>query len=206
MNENFSTQIKNIVFDIGQVLLKYDWHSYLASLYTDEKIIDILGNAIFLSDDWEKGDEGIVTPEGWVDLFVENAPAYENEIRKVCKDLGGVVFPFPHTRSLIDYFKEKGYHIYYLSNYSEKLRTDSMEDLKILEGFDGGVFSCDVKCLKPEEKIYKILLDRYHLIPQETLFFDDRPENIEAARRLGMQGVVFTPEMAEKILLGKGKE
>lgn len=200
MEEGFSKNVKNVVFDIGQVLLKYDWRSYLTSLYKDEDLVETLGQAIFLSDDWEKGDEGVVTPEEWVELFVENAPEYEEEIRYVCKDLGGVVFPFSHTDGLIRYFKEKGCRLYYLSNYSEKLRTESKEDLKILEDFDGGIFSCDVKCIKPDEKIYKILLDQYNINPQETVFFDDRLENIEAANRLGIHGVVFTPQVAEQIL------
>ena len=70
---------------------------------------------------------------------------------------------------------------------------------------DGGVFSYQERVIKPDEKIYHILLDRYALLPEETLFFDDNAENIAAAQRIGIHGILFTtlPEakaQAEKLL------
>ena len=62
------------------------------------------------------------------------------------------------------------------------------------------IYSYKEKCIKPEEKIYKTLLTRYNIKPENAIFFDDRPENVEAAKMLGIQGVVFTPEVAEEYL------
>lgn len=74
------------------------------------------------------------------------------------------------------------------------------EELGFINSFDGGVFSYKEKCIKPEEKIYKTLLTRYNIKPENAIFFDDRPENVEAAKMLGIQAVVFTPEVAEEYL------
>ena len=70
---------------------------------------------------------------------------------------------------------------------------------------DGGVFSYQEHVIKPDERIYQILLERYALLPEETLFLDDNAENIAAAQKLGIHGIVFTnlPEakaQAEKLL------
>ena len=57
--------------------------------------------------------------------------------------------------------------------------------------FDGEVVSCEELCVKPEPRIYEILLDRYGLLPSETLFIDDRPANIDTARTLGIGDFLF---------------
>ena len=69
-----------------------------------------------------------------------------------------------------------------------------------LQEFDGGIFSYEVQSIKPEEKIYRLLLERYRIRPERAVFFDDRPVNVEAAARLGIRGVVFEPDMAYHML------
>ena len=62
-----------------------------------------------------------------------------------------------------------------------------------------------MKCIKPEVEIYKLLLDRYHFVPQECVFIDDRPENIEAAEKLGITGIQFqNQQQAKRRLLELG--
>ena len=193
---------RNIVFDLGKVLLSYDWESYLESFKFDKKTYEIMADAIFRNRVWEMGDEGIVTPDEWIELFVKNAPLYEAEIRDILSGIKKTISPMDYTNDWIQYFKNKGYHLYYLSNYSEKLYIETKHDMKFIEEFDGGIFSYRVKCIKPEEKIYRILLDTYQLNPKETLFFDDRKENVSTAIKMGIQGVVFTPDIAYNMLKG----
>ena len=69
-----------------------------------------------------------------------------------------------------------------------------------LEEFDGGIFSYEVRCIKPEEKIYRLLLEKYDIVPERAVFFDDRRVNTEAASRLGIRSVVLEPDMAYHIL------
>ena len=194
--------IRNIVFDLGKVLLQYDWESYLRSFSFDEKTYEIIADAIFRNPDWETGDAGTVTPEEWEELFVENAPDYESDIRRVFSGIRKTISPMLYTEEWIHYFRQRGLSLYFLSNYSEKLHQDTLEHMSFLNDFDGGVFSYEVKCIKPDLRIYQILLERFRLEPSETLFFDDRPENIEAAKKLGIHGVVFTPKIVYDMLQG----
>ncbi|MBS4980245.1 MAG: HAD family phosphatase [Lachnospiraceae bacterium] len=189
-----------VIFDLGKVLADYDWESYLKQFSFDEKTYRIVADAVFLNEAWVLGDRGVVTPEEWLQCFIQNAPDYEAEIRRVFEGLGGCIHKFSYTDRLIAHFREKGYRIYYLSNYSEGLYEATKEELGFINDFDGGVFSYKEKCIKPEEKIYKILLTRYNIKPENAVFFDDRPENVEAAKLLGIQGVLFSPEVVREYL------
>lgn len=192
--------IDTVIFDLGKVLADYDWESYLDQFFFDAKTYQVLADAIFLSEAWILGDRGSVTPEEWLQCFIQNAPDYEKKVRQVYEGLAGCVHKFAYTDRLIAHFREKGYRIYYLSNYSEGLYEMTQKEIRFIDSLDGGVFSYKEKCIKPEEKIYKILLARYNIKPENAIFFDDRPENVEAARMLGMQAVVFTPEVVKNIL------
>ena len=82
----------------------------------------------------------------------------------------------------------------------DSLYLKSKEELAFIEEFDGGIFSYQEKCVKPDRKIYERLLERYSILPERALFFDDREENVNAAKRLGIQGEVFTENLWKKIL------
>ena len=69
-----------------------------------------------------------------------------------------------------------------------------------MKTFDGGVFSWKEKCMKPDPEIYEILLKRYKIVPEQALFFDDRPENVEGARKVGINGVVFNTDIPLQML------
>lgn len=183
--------MKTVIFDVGNVLVDYDWASYLRTFRYDEEIFQRVANAVFRNEDWEKGDIGLISTEEWLDLFIENAPDLKREIREVFAGFEGTIVPLDYTKKWIEYFRGQGCKLYYLSNYSCELYQRTKDKLAFLESFDGGIFSYEVKCMKPDEKIYRILLERYSIEPKEAVFYDDRPENVEAANRLGMKGVVF---------------
>lgn len=187
-------ETNTVIFDLGKVLVQYDWETYLSSFQFDETTYEVIANAVFLNEDWEKGDEGTPADE-WLQLFIENAPQYEAEIREVYENLGDCVYPFNYTLDFVEYFEEKGYRIFFLSNYSDGLYEKTKEKLSFIEAFDGGIFSYREKCIKPDKTIYKLLLERYDICPEEALFFDDREDNVAVAKELGIQGIVFTPEV-----------
>lgn len=110
------------------------------------------------------------------------------------------IYPLPYTERLVRFLKMRGLKLYYLSNYSEHLYKKTRQHMGFLEEFDGGLFSYEVLSIKPEEKIYRLLLDKYSIVPEKAIFFDDRQVNTEAASRLGIKGVVFEPGMAYHIL------
>lgn len=198
-------ETNTVIFDLGKVLVQYDWETYLASFQFDETTYEAIANAIFLNEDWEEGDKGAPADE-WLQMFIENAPEYEGEIRKVYENLGDCVYPFNYTLDFVEYFEERGYRIFYLSNYSEGLYEKTKEKLSFIEAFDGGIFSYCEKSIKPDKTIYKLLLERYDIHPEETLFFDDRTDNVAVAKELGIQGIVFTPKVVNDYITLDKKE
>ena len=101
------------------------------------------------------------------------------------------MIPMPQSQRFVAEMKEKGYGLYVLSNASP-LFYEYFPRFGHIEIFDGMVVSCDYHVLKPDERIYRILLEKFHLKPEECLFFDDRPENVQGAREVGMNSEVFT--------------
>lgn len=189
-----------IIFDLGKVLVNWDWEGYLDTFSYDEKTYHAIADAVFTNPDWAYGDTGLVTPDEWLDLFIENAPEYEIQIREVYERLEETIYPYSYTLDLIQKYYDKGYRIFFLSNYSEYLYEKSKDRLSFIEAFDGGVFSYREKCVKPDTKIYQLLFERYEIHPEETIFFDDNKDNIKKAKELGLQAVLFTPEIAEREL------
>lgn len=187
LRENTNT----VIFDIGNVLIYFAWKEYLESLGFSEETNKHVADAMFCNKDWDAGDSGLVTTEEWLELFIENDPAYEKEIRTTFAGFGASIVPFPFIEEWFAYFREKGMKLYYLSNYSDEMFRQSEEKLAFLKSFDGGVFSWQEKCMKPDPKIYQILLDRYNIDPKHTVFFDDRVANMEAAEKFGIQGILF---------------
>lgn len=95
----------------------------------------------------------------------------------------------------MDLFSEKeGYRTYYLSNYSRRVETEAAHALSFLKELDGGILSYKVHQIKPDPKIYQMLMERYGLKAEESVFLDDSPANIETARALGMQGILVTSQ------------
>ncbi|GFI42429.1 MAG: HAD family phosphatase [Dorea sp.] len=192
--------MNTVIFDVGNVLVGYDWQSYLRTFQYSEEIYERVADAVFRNEDWLEGDIGRVSTEEWLKLFIENAPEVEPQIREVFEGFEGTIVPLSYTADWIAYFRSQGYKLYYLSNYSKELYEKSKDKLSFLDSFDGGIFSYQVKCIKPDEKIYKILMERYSIRPCDATFYDDRPENVEAAVRLGMKGVVFHQDIPLQLM------
>lgn len=108
---------------------------------------------------------------------------------------------YDYTDSMIKELKNKGYKLYYLSNW-HKSGFELMKQkgkFKYLDQFDGGLVSYDVGCQKPDPKIYQLLIDRFKLNPHTCIFFDDREENIEAAKKIGFKAEQFHRDTVKEI-------
>ena len=111
--------IKNIVFDIGKVLVRFDWEDYLASFQFPEEETTAIAKAMFLSSNWNLVDEGRLSYEEIEQIFVDSCPAYADDIRLVFAHFGDCITRFPYTRHWISSLKQQGYQVYYLSNYGD---------------------------------------------------------------------------------------
>ena len=185
--------VKNIIFDIGQVLVNYDWRGYIRSLGYEGETAERIGRAMFAAPDWNELDRGVLSTEEVVERFVRNDPAIERELRDAFQRSGETISEREYAVPWVREMKERGFHVYYLSNYSDHIYQGSRHILeKILREMDGGVFSWKVQMIKPDEGIYRRLLETYGLKAEECVFMDDNPANVETAKRLGIQGIVFT--------------
>ncbi|MCI6466692.1 MAG: HAD family phosphatase [Faecalicatena sp.] len=184
--------IRTIILDIGNVLAEYNWKSYLDTFPYPAETKKLLADVLFLSPEWNEFDRGALSHEQLVEMFVQKAPEYEQELKEVLKDVGGCIHQFPYAISWIKSLKEAGFHVYVLSNYGEYMYEHTQKELSFLEFTDGGILSYREKLIKPEPMIYKTLLERYQIHPEEAVFLDDSLPNVEAAKALGIHGIHFT--------------
>lgn len=184
--------IKNIILDVGKVLVAWEPRTAMQKLGFDEKTIDIVTAATAESEAWNEIDRGAKSDEELIAEIVSQSPDYEREIRLFWEHVDDAIWQFAYTRTWIRAMKEHGYHVYILSNYGHWTYEKTQEALSFLEDVDGALFSYEVKQIKPETEIYQSLLKRYDLKAEECVFLDDRQENIDGAKKLGFEGICFT--------------
>lgn len=185
------SEMENIVFDVGKVLVKYEWEKYLDSFGFPEEKRDKIAKAVFQSKTWDERDRGSEEEEYYIGQMIKDAPEYADDIHEVMRRSGETIELMEYAETWVRYLKDKGYHIYILSNYSAYMLEQTQNKLTFLKYVDGAVFSCDVKQIKPEPDIYQTLLNRYHLDPEKSVFLDDRAENCGAARKQGIHAIQF---------------
>lgn len=188
----WKAMIKNIIFDVGRVLVEYDPITYMDKRgYTKEEQ-EIILNAVFNSSLWITADRGPIGTQELIEGFVANAPEHGELIRDAYGHAEETVWEMPYTMEWVKGLKKRGYRLYVLSNYGRDLFERTRDQMPFLPYMDGMVFSHECHLMKPEREIYKHLCDRYSLMPSESVFIDDNAENIEGARNFGIHGIRFT--------------
>lgn len=185
-------EIKNIILDVGKVLVEWDCDSVFRRLGFDETAIRAVAEATVLSADWNEYDRGTLEDGEQLEFFIRKAPEYERQIRLFWENIGLAVTVYPYTLEWIRAMKAAGYGVYILSNYAKHTYECSREALSFEEEADGAVFSFQEKVTKPQPEIYRILLERYGLEPDSCVFLDDREDNVRMAENLGIHGICFT--------------
>lgn len=184
--------IKNIIFDVGMVLVDFRWEEVLRELGLTGDAFEAVANATVHSPNWNEYDRSSISQEELLGRMLAAAPGYEREVRLFWEHNGDTIWQFPYAIPWVKSFKDKGYGCYILSNYAARTYELTKEELSFESLMDGVIFSYRVGQVKPEPDIYHTLLRTYHLLPEECVFMDDNPANIAVARDLGMYGIVFT--------------
>ena len=183
--------IRNIIFDIGNVLAAWRWREYYESLHFDPEITERLARATVLSPLWEEFDRGEMDEEVLLGKFIENDPELAEEIRGIRDNIHDMLGRYDYAVPWLEDLKSRGYKVYYLSNFSRLAHEKCLHALDFLPLMDGGILSYQEKLIKPEPAIYQLLLNRYGLKAQECVFLDDTQRNIEEAVRQGIEGILF---------------
>ena len=165
--------IDTIIFDVGRVLVNWDYESYLKRFAFGPEKTKAIAAATFEGPYWRQFDRGILAPE----VFAH------------CEE---TITPLPYAESWVRSLKEKGYRLYILSNYSGDLFERTKEKMPFLPYMDGTLFSYTCHLTKPEPEIYQHLIQKFSLTPDRCVFLDDTKANVEAAEQAGIHGIHFT--------------
>lgn len=192
--------IKNIIFDIGGVLTEFDPNDYLGAFGFEGEKANTLSHAIFRNSLWKEYMVGNVSPDEFKANVIKENSQYKDEIEFILAKENTYKL-LPPLQDGIDFLlkvKKEGYNIFILSNIVK----DSLDYFKsnfkdVTSVLSGAVYSCEVGLKKPDEKIYSLILDRYNLESEETLFLDDQEKNIGNAEKLGIVAVAIQPMLKE---------
>lgn len=179
-------KIKNVVFDLGGVLFSRDPRKFEPEFIKFFSFIALPKMPEF----WEEYDRGVVTYDEVVSSLAKYNSCSEELAEKNLRRSIITQEAIPATTALIEGLKEAKYKLYVLSNMSLEF-IEFLRQQPAYKNFDGEVVSCEEHVIKPDAEIYRRLIDRYSLNPEETLFIDDRRANIEAAISEGWQGYHF---------------
>ena len=189
---------KNIIFDVGDVLLDYRWQQMLMDYGLDESEAYRVGRELFDDPDglWHEFDLGVKSQEEIIQEFEQKHPKDAEVIRWFISHGEYMHVARPAIWKLVHQLKEAGYHLYILSNYPEILFKKHTQYADFMDDMEGMVVSYMLHVGKPERIVYQTLCDRYGLNKEECLFFDDRAENVQGAIDFGMR--------AKRVLSAKG--
>ena len=200
--------IRNVVFDLGGVMINYNPRQFIDAMGYDPETSKLLCEAIFLDPVWVEMDMGkYMTYQEALPNFIARHPSLEKEIRTFFSPGWMDVYTLREEteRRLYDWVYERGANIYILSNYAADGFEYISRKFPFFSKAKGWVVSAYEKCMKPDPRIYGILLERYGLKAEESVFIDDMKVNVEGAVSVGMEGIVYTgDEHARKALLDLG--
>jgi len=188
--------IRNIVFDMGQVLIYFSPKEYIDRLSVPEEDRPLLLREVFYNIEWTQLDRGSVTEEEAAAAMCARLPErLHGYVRSLVFDWWkGPLMPVPGMEALLAELKELNYRLYLLSNAGVCLRK-YFPRIPGSQYFDGRIVSSDYLQLKPEREIFQTLFREYSLKPEECFFVDDLFINIEAARFAGMSGAIFRDDV-----------
>ena len=177
--------LKNIVFDLGNVLVKFDSNELIYSFFNErqEEVKSFCFDSL-----WNEYDQGLYSVEEMIEKGVKQFPELELSIKKLMYHWTEFVIPLKDNVAFIKDLKRLGYNVYILSNIPED-DTKYLRSCGVFDNIDGGVFSYEYKKIKPDPEIFHILLKKYDLKASECLFLDDRKDNVVVASNLGFETI-----------------
>jgi putative hydrolase of the HAD superfamily len=202
--------IKNIVFDLGNVLISFIPSEYLKKKNYPSNIRNTILNDIFRSEEWKKLDNGDITVSEAIESIALKSALKKEEIALVFNLRIDIMFPLDDNVRLLPELKKQGFRVFYLSNFHFDTFEAVKNDYYFFRYFDGGVISADIKLSKPDVRIYRYILNKYSLNPEECLYIDDIEENVLTAESAGMQGFLtygspkFSAELEERLKIKLG--
>ncbi|MDF1494509.1 HAD family hydrolase [Caproiciproducens sp. CPB-2] len=180
--------INNIVFDMGQVLVDFNPDFFISHYTRDPEDIRLIRSKVFETGTWKEIDRGTITEEDLIEPVCSCLPErLHGAATELLLNWIDHMQVLDNILPLVRELKENGYSLYLLSNAGKKIHSITPR-ITALQYFSGVFFSADFHCIKPDEEIYRKFFKEFSLDPRECYFIDDRADNVEAGRKLGMEG------------------
>lgn len=188
-----------VVFDFGAVLFRWRplellqqvWPAVACDAASARHWADLIFQSADPHSDWAQFDLGQVEEEELILRLNRRTGVAQTELRRLIEAIADHLVPMEDSVKLFWRLKRAGHRLFYLSNMPRPYAESLQQRNAFISAFDAGVFSCDVSMIKPDRRLFQHVQDELGLTPQHTLFIDDHPANVEAARQLGWQAVHF---------------
>lgn len=190
----------NVVFDFGAVVFSWKPEDLVRSAFPEQAATPAaaraLAGALFHHDDWQNFDRGTMAQQDVVDRSAARLGLPHAALDALVASIPESLTPIPGTVAILERLRERrerqgDLRLYFLSNMPEPYARVLEGRHDFLQWFDGGMFSADVRMIKPQPAIFEHLQSHYTLAPARTVFIDDLPANVEAARLHGWHAIHF---------------
>ncbi|MGZ5210438.1 MAG: HAD family hydrolase [Kaistella sp.] len=190
-----NSAIKNIIFDFGGVVMDWNPRYFFKDYFNDDEKMEFFLKHI-AEDDWNaEQDRGRSLREG-TEIQIQKFPEWENELRAYYDNWSTMLkSDIPENVQVLRKLEHSDYELFGLTNWSAETFPYALENYDFFNVFKGKiVVSGTEELIKPDPKIWKVLLERYQLTSEESVFIDDNPKNIEVAETLGFVTVHIQQE------------
>src|SRR6056297_1035801 len=187
--------IDNIVFDLGNVLLDFTPENIINDYVFDDSKREEIYDNIFNSEEWIMLDRGTISKKEAISKFIDRQTKNKKEILTIMNNWISYLKPINQNILVLKELYKKNINLYILSNFHKEAFLKVKSKYGFFDYFNGKVISYQVKTIKPEDKIYKLLLSKYNLDSQNTLFIDDSLKNIEIAQELNFKTIHFKDDV-----------
>ena len=202
-------ELDAVVFDLGNVLLDYDPPRFMKDIGVPDQYHELMGNILFNNKNiWPKWDLGVLDREGIIQQAILVEPSLKDEIIKYMENWDNYFYAVPHNVAAMYRIKETGTKVYVLSNFSQETFEKIKERNAFLSDFDGMVISYQHHLIKPDPRIYRLLIETYNINTARAVFIDDLEENVKAGREAGFFGIHLPPcaDVTPYFLFPEGQE
>ena len=183
--------VRNVIFDLGGVLLDWNPGGILERCYADSASRDVMRDALFRHEDWLAFNRSEFTEPELLARVQQRTARSLRELTLLLDTVRESLVVKPETVALLRSLSERRVPLYCLSDMPVSVFAHVRQRYDFLDAFLGIVISGDVGMMKPERAIFEYLLTHYGLAAETTVFVDDHPPNIEGAKAAGLQTIHF---------------
>ena len=183
--------IKNVVLDIGNVLVSFYPDIYVSQFITKKGEIDYYEQICFRSEEWKCGDLGTKSRGEIIDAICEKYPEDAANVRMIMENCDDMFRVSKKNTEVVKKLKASGVGVYFLSNTTDHAFDFMSKTYDVFSYMDGGIASFREGVVKPSAEIFELYLARYGKRAEECVFVDDMPQNVESARAVGFNGIIL---------------